>query len=101
MHQLEARLIMGLFGVVLVVGGLAFATNFRGYTAWHARKSIDSVKWLERLLNRVPSWNWILERPLEERVARQVGMNRVIGAVFAASGVIVLILSFFARFHAS
>jgi hypothetical protein len=96
MHdQLELRLLAALVGVAFVAVGLVLAANFRGFSAWHARKSIESVKWLEESLSRVPPWSWLLDRPLERRVARQVRLLRVIGVVFAAAGLIVVIVSLF------
>jgi hypothetical protein len=43
MHQLELRLLLGLCGVAMIAGGLAVATNFRGFTEWHARRSVRMV----------------------------------------------------------
>jgi hypothetical protein len=43
MHELGLRLLLALIGLVFITGGLAVATNFRGFTVWHARKSIDYV----------------------------------------------------------
>jgi hypothetical protein len=95
MHELGLRLLLALIGLVLITGGLAVATNFRGFTVWHARKSIDYVKWLER----VPPWSWMPEQASEQRIARQASLGRFIGAVFAAGGLIMLITSFLANFH--
>jgi hypothetical protein len=97
MRQLEPRLLMGLVGLALLAGGLALAANFRGFTAWHARKSFESVRWLEGPLSHVPPWSFLLKRPLEERIAQQVRLARVIGVVFAAVGVMILIASVVAR----
>lgn len=101
MHDLGLRLVMALIGLVLITGGLAVATNFRGFTVWHARKSIDSVKWMERPLSRVPPWSWVLRRSSEQRVARQASLGRFIGAMFAAAGLIMLVASFLAHAHTS
>jgi hypothetical protein len=97
MSQLEPRLVMALVGLALVAGGLALAANFRGISTWHARSSIKSVGWLEGPLSRVPPWKSALKRPLEQRVAQQVRLTRVIGAVFAVGGVMMLVASVIAR----
>jgi hypothetical protein len=97
MGQLEPRLLMGLVGVALLAGGLAYMMNFRGFTAWHVRKSFESVRWLEGPLSRIPPWRFLLKRPLEERIAQQMRLARLIGAVFAAVGVVMLIESVLAR----
>ncbi len=102
MRQPEPRLLMALVGLALLAGGLAYAANFRGFTAWHVRKSFESVRWLEAPLSRIPPWSFLLKRPLEERIAQQLRLARVIGAVFAAAGVMMLIVSVVARnIHAS
>ena len=81
MHQLELRLLLGLCGVAMIAGGLAVATNFRGFTEWHARRSVRMVG--------LP----------EDRVAWQAALGRFIGAVFAIVGAIALVASFFAHFR--
>jgi len=83
MHELELRLLMGLFGAVWTAGGLAIATNFRGFTEWHARRTVH------------------MTGLSEERVARQAALGRFIGAVFAIVGAIALVASFFVHFRPS
>jgi hypothetical protein len=91
MHDLEPRLAMAAVGALLLVGGLALAVNFRGVSTWHARRSIDSVRWLERPLRQIPPWKGVLGQPMERRLAHQVALLRFIGGTFAAVGVVLLI----------
>jgi hypothetical protein len=94
MHsQLEARLVLALVGLVLASVGLVLVTNFRGFTAWHARKTFEFMKWADKPASRVPPWSWLADSPLEQRVARQVMLERVIGAMFAAAGVLTVVVS--------
>ena len=88
---------MALGGLILVTGGLALAANFRGFTAWHARKSVESVQWLEGPLSRIPPWSYLLKRPVEKRIAGQVGLGRAFGVMLAFGGVLLLIASIVAR----
>lgn len=97
MGQLESRLLMGLVGLALLAGGAAYAANFRGFTVWHVRKSFESVRWLEGPLSRVPPWSLLHRRPLEQRIAQQLRMARLIGALFAAVGVVMLFAAVVAR----
>jgi hypothetical protein len=90
-HQVEPRLFMVAVGLVLAAGGLALATNFRGCVEWHARKTLELFRPLERPLTRIPPWKSVLSRSQEQRIARQVAMMRVMGAVFAAVGVVLII----------
>lgn len=92
MHNLlEARLIGVLVGLAVAILGLALATNFRDVTERRARRSVESLKWVG------PPWSRLTDSELEQRVARQVVMSRVIGAVFAAAGVLFVVLSVFAH----
>jgi hypothetical protein len=84
MHQLELRLLGALCCAAFIAGGLAIATNYRGFTSWHARRSVG-----------------MFQQPTEERVAWQTGLERFIGAAFVAVGTIGLIASLFAHLHAS
>jgi hypothetical protein len=84
MHQLELRLLLVLCGVAVSAVGLVIATNFRGFTVWHAKWSVG-----------------MLRRPTEERVARQAALERFLGVVFTGGGVIMIITSFFAHFRTS
>lgn len=81
------RLSTALVGIALIVGGTVLATDFRGFSTWHAKRSIDSVSWAERPLRHIQPWKILLQRPMEDRVRRQVWVTRVIGAVFALCGV--------------
>jgi hypothetical protein len=93
--QLELRLLGCLMGLILLTVGLVLATNFRGFSAWHARKSFESVKWMEGPLSRVPPWSFLLRRPPEQRIARQVIVMRVIGVVFTVGGAVAIVASLF------
>jgi len=97
MHQIGVRLVMALTSLILVAGGLAIAANFRGFTEWHVRKSFGSVQWLEGPLSRIPPWKSLLRLPREERIAQQVRRERVVGAIFALMGAVLLVASAFAR----
>jgi hypothetical protein len=70
-----------VWGAVLVVLGLALATNFRRVTEWHVRAAMSGVRWLER----VPPWRW-LRLDEETEVRRMVRMERLFGVVVALTG---------------
>ncbi|MFF0470547.1 hypothetical protein ACFYPX_24315 [Micromonospora zamorensis] len=78
-------------GVVMVLAlgliGVALATNFRGVTEWHMRRSMTTAS----VLRRVPPWRWLPDAQYDERLARFVLLERVMGAVFAAASVLFLI----------
>jgi hypothetical protein len=93
------RLSTALFGFALIVGGIVLATDFRGFSTWNAKRSIDSVSWAERLLRRIQPWKTLLQRPMEDRVRRQAWLTRVIGAVFALCGVPLLLYGAFGIGH--
>ena len=97
MHDLEPRLVIAAVGALLLAGGLALAVNFSGVSAWHVRRSINSVRWLERPLREIPPWKAVLDQPMERRIAQQVALLRFIGGTFAAVGVVLLISAVVAR----
>ena len=66
--------------------GVALATNFRGVTEWHMRRSMATVG----PLRGVPPWCWLPEAPYDRRLARFILLERVIGVAFAAVGVVFL-----------
>ncbi|MEW2330478.1 hypothetical protein AB0880_22000 [Micromonospora chersina] len=74
--------------------GVALATNFRGMTEWHVRRSMATAS----VLRRVPPWRWLPVASYDQRLARFVLMERAIGVVFAAMGVLFLILLAYAVF---
>jgi hypothetical protein len=91
MADLEPRIIMAIVGAGLTAGGVALAANYKGSAAWHARRSVASVRWLDKPLRNIPPWKQILSEPLEDRIARQAVLTRVIGAAFACTGVLLFI----------
>lgn len=66
--------------------GVALATNFRGITDWHVRRSMSTAS----ALRRVPPWRWLPNVPHEKRLARFIMLERVIGIAFAVVGVMIL-----------
>ncbi|MFD0973576.1 hypothetical protein [Plantactinospora endophytica] len=73
--------------LAVVLVGLALATNVRGVTAWHVRRSMATA----RVLRRVPPWRWSSGGPHEKRLARFVFLERLIGAALAVVGVMILV----------
>jgi threonine/homoserine/homoserine lactone efflux protein len=98
MDQLGPRIGLAAFGVVFAAVGLVMAFNFRGYAERQARRALASVRWMEGPLKRVPPWKWLPLRPLEKRIAQQVRLGRVIGAVFVGAGVLMLVESVIGQF---
>lgn len=96
MADLEPRIIMAIVGSGLAVGGAALAANYKSCATWHARRSLESVRWLEKPLRNIPPWKQTLSQPLEVRVARQAALTRLLGAVFACVGTILFIAAFVA-----
>ncbi|SCL62652.1 hypothetical protein [Micromonospora peucetia] len=76
-----------IIGPVVSLIGVALATNYRGVTEWHVRRSMATAS----VLGRVPPWRWLPDVPHEERLARFILLERVIGAAFAVLGVMILI----------
>lgn len=76
-----------VWGVVLVLVGLALATNFRGVTERHIRAAVSSVRRLER----VPPWRW-LRLDSETRIRRGVRMERLGGVVIITTGSATLVI---------
>jgi hypothetical protein len=93
------RLSTAIVGIALMVGGTALAINFRGFSTWNARQAIGSMSWAERPLRRIPPWRSLLQRPLEDRVRRQVWVARVVGAAFAVAGVLLFLYGAFGIGH--
>lgn len=87
---MEPWRILASAAMLLVVSlvGVALATNFRGVTEWHVRRSMATAG----VLRQVPPWRWLPEANYDQRVARFVLLERAIGAVFAALGVVFLIV---------
>lgn len=94
MDQLGPNIGLAAVGVVYLAAGLVMAFNFRGYAERQARRAVKwERKWLEDPLRRVPPWKWLPLRPLEKRIAQQVRIGRVIGAVFVGVGGLMLVAS--------
>ena len=74
-------------GPAVSLVGVALATNFRGVTEWHVRRSMSTAS----TLRRVPPWRWLPDVPHEERLARFILLERLIGIAFAVVGVMILI----------
>jgi hypothetical protein len=87
MHS-ASRLPTALLGAALLIGGTALAINFRGFSTWHARLSLRSVSWSERLLRRIQPWKAISQQSMEHRVRIQGWVLRIIGLAFAIVGVV-------------
>jgi hypothetical protein len=88
--QMEPWRILASVVVCLAVSllGVALATNFRGVTEWHVRRSMATAS----VLRRVPPWRWLPDASYDQRVARFALMERAIGMVFAGGGVMFLIV---------
>lgn len=74
--------------VTMRLVGVALATNFRGATEWHVRRSMSTAS----MLRRVPAWRWLPAVSHDERLARFILLERVIGVAFAAVGLVFLIV---------
>ena len=94
MHP-AARFPAALLGVALLIGGAVLAINFRGFSTWHARRSIQSVSWAEGLLRRIQPWKAVSQQPMEGRVRQQVWVLRIVGAAFAIAGVLLFLYGIF------
>ena len=76
MGELEAHLLAVLFLLVFGAAGLALATNFRGFTVWHASWSVG-----------------MFGQPTEDRVARQTALEKIIGWALTAVAALCLVLA--------
>ncbi|MET8833559.1 hypothetical protein ABZV78_06555 [Micromonospora sp. NPDC004540] len=76
-----------MMSLTMVLIGVALTTNFRGVTEWHVRRSMATAS----VLRRVPPWRWLPDVPHEERLARFVLVERLLGVAFAVVGVMILI----------
>ena len=83
-------LLMALvFGPLRVGFGLAMAKNFRGWTQRHFRMTFRIMGPVEVGLSRVP-WRRSPPRPVEERIQRQIRLERWMGAAFAVAGLLMV-----------
>jgi hypothetical protein len=96
MADIEPRIVLAIGGAVIAAGGLLLAADFKGFVTWYARRSVQSVRWLESPLRRIPPWRQLLDEPFEKRVAVQAGLARVLGACFACTGLVLLVAAFVA-----
>ena len=96
MSDIGARIVLAASGAAMATAGLLVAANFRGCATWYARRSQKSLRWLQDPLRRISPWKRLLERPVEERVAEQAGFARVFAAVFACTGLLLLVAAFVA-----
>jgi hypothetical protein len=94
-----SRLPTALLGIALIVGGAILASNFRGLGTWNAKRAIESMSWAERPLRRIQPWKALLQRPMADRVRQQVWVTRIVGAAFAATGVILFLYGAFGIGH--
>lgn len=89
------RILAGVVACLAVsIVGVALAANFRGVTEWHVRRSMATTSMLRRALPR----RGLPDASYDQRVARFVLMERVIGAVFVVIGVLLLTFLAYAIF---
>lgn len=82
------RFVAGVMMILtMVLIGVALATNFRGVTEWHVRRSMTTAS----VLRRVPPWRWLPDVPHEERLTRFILLERLLGVAFAVVSVMILI----------
>lgn len=94
-HVSIGSLLGGLaIGSALAAVGALFAINFRGFTTRHVRMTFTMMSGAEVMLKRVPPWSSLLRRPVEQRIAMQIRLERAIGVVFVLVGVVMAIWSF-------
>ncbi|WP_420117485.1 hypothetical protein [Micromonospora sp.] len=66
--------------------GVVLATNFRGVTEWHVRRSMSAAS----VIRRVPPLRRPPDVSPEKRLARFILLERVIGVALAAVGLVFL-----------
>ncbi|RKN33875.1 hypothetical protein D7044_09020 [Micromonospora musae] len=76
-----------IIGPAVSLVGVALASNFRGVTEWHVRRSSSAAS----VLQRVPPWRWLPDVPHGERLARFILLGRVMGVAFAVAGAMILV----------
>jgi hypothetical protein len=81
-------------GSAFAAVGALFAINYRGLTTWHVRSTLTMMSGAEVVLKRVPPWSRLLRRPVEQRIAMQIRLERAIGGVFVLVGVVLATWSF-------
>ncbi|MFI7073276.1 hypothetical protein [Micromonospora sediminicola] len=86
------RVVAGVL-IALFMGlvGVALATNYRGVTEWHVRRSAAAAG----VLRRVPPWRWLPDADADRRMARFVLLGRGLGVLFAAAGVVALVVELY------
>lgn len=70
----------GAMSLAMCLLGVALASNFRGVTEWHVQRSVSTAS----VLRRVPPWRWLPDASHDERLARFILLERMIGVAFAA-----------------
>ncbi|SBT50015.1 hypothetical protein [Micromonospora auratinigra] len=75
-------------GLAICLVGVALATNWRGVTEWHVRRSMAVAGGLRR----VPPWRWLPAAAQDRRLARFVLLERVLGVAFTVAGVAALVV---------
>lgn len=86
-HRPSGTATLLVFGAVFLILGLVGVTNFRGFSEFHSRASIR----LASPLRRVPPWRWIGVADDKDLVTRAVWWGRVVGVIFVAGGVAMLV----------
>jgi len=79
-------LVVVAIGALFLGFGLALLLNFRGFTEWHVRKTFQLLRPAEAPFRRVPPWKQALAKPLDERIQRQLRLERIGGGMFAVIG---------------
>ena len=81
-----------LVGTVFGAVGLAMATNFRGVTERHVRMTFRFIRPAERPVRRIPPWRQMLAQPVEQRIAKQIRLERWMGVTFALVGALAIVV---------
>lgn len=74
--------------VTMCLVDVALATNFRGVTEWHVRRSMSTAS----VLRRFPPGRWLPDASHNERLARFILLERVIGVASTAVGLVFLVV---------
>jgi hypothetical protein len=93
-HPLPAygALVMSVIGLGIAALGAVLASNYRNSATRHATKTIDLMASAHERLRRMPPWRRQSDRTREQAIDRQVTVDRIIGTVFFAFGVLMTVL---------